>query len=100
RAIAPPRATDAGESYPAQAAVPDPAAATTGGDTAPPGPSPGPEARSSLPVLAGYDVLREVGRGGTGVVYLARHLALKRVVALKMLRAGPDAGPDQLARLR
>jgi serine/threonine protein kinase len=35
-----------------------------------------------------------------GVVYKARHLALKRIVALKMILSGGHAGPGELARFR
>jgi tetratricopeptide (TPR) repeat protein len=50
--------------------------------------------------VAEYEVLKELGRGGMGVVYLARHVGLKRLVALKMIQSPAHACPRQLARFR
>jgi tetratricopeptide (TPR) repeat protein/predicted Ser/Thr protein kinase len=50
--------------------------------------------------VAGYEVLGVLGRGGMGVVYKARQVALNRLVALKMILAGAHAGPDELARFK
>ncbi len=48
--------------------------------------------------LPGYELIGELGRGGMGVVYQARHVALNRVVAVKVLLTGPYAGLNERAR--
>ncbi len=52
------------------------------------------------PAVPGYQCLSVLGRGGMGVIYKAVHLKLKRPVALKMILAGPHAGPRELERFR
>jgi eukaryotic-like serine/threonine-protein kinase len=52
------------------------------------------------PELPGYEVMAVLGRGGMGVVYKARQRKLNRWVALKMLRGGKYAEPEQLARFQ
>lgn len=51
-------------------------------------------------VLGDYELLGELGRGGMGVVHLARQLSLGRLVALKMLTANSEGDEVTAARFR
>ena len=48
-----------------------------------------PAGRRPLPTIAGFQIVREIGQGGMGVVYEAIELALGRRAALKVLLAAP-----------
>jgi eukaryotic-like serine/threonine-protein kinase len=56
--------------------------------------------RSNDPVryFGDYELIREIARGGMGVVFEARQVNLNRTVALKMILAGQLSGQDEVKR--
>lgn len=51
-----------------------------------------------IPAIPGFEILGILGKGGMGVVFKARQVALDRIVALKMILGGDNATPEALAR--
>jgi len=70
-----------------------PSAAASSAADAPPGDAPLPLSR-----VGEYELLREIGRGGMGVVFHARHVRLNRQAALKMILGGSLAAREDLHR--
>jgi len=61
---------------------------------------PGHNGESGRKEIGDFEILREVGRGGMGVVYEARQISLNRRVALKMLPFASLLDSKQIARFR
>ena len=53
---------------------------------------------AQLPQLENYELIEEIARGGMGVVYKARQIRPKRLVAIKMIRAGSFASQAEIDR--
>jgi hypothetical protein len=62
------------------------------GDVLPPG--------TAVRYFGDYEIRRELGRGGMGVVYCARQISLNRLVALKMLKSDVLATDDEVRRFQ
>lgn len=50
--------------------------------------------------VASYELLEQIGSGGMGAVFLARHQSLDKEVAIKLLPALPARNPELVARFQ
>lgn len=56
--------------------------------------------RRGFAQIAGYEIEREIGRGGMSTVYLAMQQSLGRQVAIKIMAHGPDEDSDFAQRFK
>lgn len=63
-----------------------------------PGDSARPPDAASLPQITGYEFIRELARGGQGIVFEALQRSTARSVAIKLLRSGPFSTADEQRR--
>lgn len=68
--------------------------------TGQPTPPPSPESVEGRVIAGRFEVIREIGKGGMGLVYLARQTSMDRAVAVKVLSPDQTCDGDARARFR
>jgi serine/threonine protein kinase len=92
-------ADDIREMLPAMVAMEQVEKDVRGAEVSSAGP-PGRAAATPLQQVGDYRILREIGRGGMGVVYEAEQLSLGRRVAVKVLVSPPGGNAQNVERFR